>query len=1220
VGILDPDTLFKQSIAGPLKQVQEYKNIDFVVGIPFYNEKNSLPLVLKVIENSLIEMQALEKSLIICVGDPAGTEALDAIKSMDLKAPHLEFLMLPGSNGRGASIRAIMELTNRLDANLVMIAADLIGENGEALHSESLQQILEPIQFGYDFVLTSFKKHYFEDLLGRLFLSPLLEVFYGYRISDPVSNTYAISQDTVGEFCTLIKFWANDTRGFGIDLWMITRAITGNKKICEVPLGFKAESTSLDKLSYVFKDFAGFMFEAIKRDESFWSGKKLILHTPDLFETKLYPEVTLTQIQPTRGLIPIFKRGFNQYHDLIAKACPKHIYETLERNTIAMTSDFHFDSKTWTSIVYNLLLYYGFTPDTRKDDVLEALTASFCGRLAGFVGNLESFQEELTVEHNTYTSTILISRSEAKKEEQRRDFIQERTNFIQKWEQKAWEQKPPLTPADYLEFIPGRPIVLPKCIKGPGNKEIWTTELFSRLQSRYQEKFHKFLEEGLHVPENSSPTTIIRHVQRFMQELEKTIDYLFPGDIYTEAGAKEVTEEIFKLLGYPKVFGVNDKILQEALIKFPPLDLMIPMGCCTSRELLEKIDVRDIITLASLIESRKWTDGIILWIIDQITPEHMEEVELKPLFLEEDTIDKALKPGKVSDFNAITSRIVISPMSKAVGGEYPKLRFFLFVSRHIMIAQDYSLLWRSYAREPRRTLGTKIYNSLMGRLETTSFSAYNIFENQHHRALVNAIEIIAQHLTMTDSTKEAQLLKLMCNSYGVSQVLDDGTFLPCSAWTWASYSAKGGKGIPTPMSSHVEEKWFNHDFLEEICIELGFDTEEITRRIIQLIGDGRGYDDLLDVLLGIKLNDVTVVVQDAQVYPPAGKLVRYKGNPILSPIKEHPWESKYVLNAAAVRINDKVYLLYRAYGDDEVSRIGLAVTDGYNILERLPEPIFVPTTAQEKKGVEDPRVVIIDGELYMLYTAYDGVIAQIAAASIPVEDFLAYRFDKWKRKGLAFQDIWDKDAFLFPEKINGKYVIYHRIEPSIWVTYMDELKFPAPKENHAIIIGPRPGRMWDFIKIGGGAQPIKTKYGWLLIYHGVDKNRAYHLGVFLVPLDDPERVIYRSPNPILSPETEYEIGKPGESWVPNVVFTCGAVPAENKEILDADDEILVYYGAADTHLCLATGTVGELIPEEIRQQLTDGPSQVTVKGYLERRYKKLNKVRSILSEHIRDRL
>lgn len=232
--------------------------------------------------------------------------------------------------------------------------------------------------------------------------------------------------------------------------------------------------------------------------------------------------------------------------------------------------------------------------------------------------------------------------------------------------------------------------------------------------------------------------------------------------------------------------------------------------------------------------------------------------------------------------------------------------------------------------------------------------------------------------------------------------------------------------------------------------------------------------------------------------------------------------------------------------------------------------------------MRDPRLIIVDDKIFMLYTAYDGNIAQIAAASIGVADFKSGNYTNWHREGLAFKNIWDKDAILFPEKINGKYVIYHRIEPSIWVTYMKDLKFPI-REKHAIIIGPRPGRMWDSLKIGAGAQPLKTKYGWLLIYHGVDYNYVYRLGVILVDRDNPQKVLYRSPNPILEPEEEYEIGLSG-AWVPNVVFTCGAVAGTDKEVLEDEDEILVYYGAADTSIGVAIATLADLIPAAFRNQ------------------------------------
>jgi len=115
------------------------------------------------------------------------------------------------------------------------------------------------------------------------------------------------------------------------------------------------------------------------------------------------------------------------------------------------------------------------------------------------------------------------------------------------------------------------------------------------------------------------------------------------------------------------------------------------------------------------------------------------------------------------------------------------------------------------------------------------------------------------------------------------------------------------------------------------------------------------------------------------------------------------------------------------------------------------------------------------------------------------------------------------------------------------------------------------------------APPIKTEFGWLNIYHGVDYLRFYRLGVVLVDAEDPSELLYQSPNPVLEPETDFELGKgSGVYWVPRVVFTCGAVPVAEKEVLGADDEILVYYGAADTAIGVARGRVGDLIPEDVR--------------------------------------
>ncbi|MDD4359297.1 MAG: glycosidase, partial [Syntrophaceticus sp.] len=391
MGILDSESLFEKSIARPLEDARNYKNINLIVGIPFYNEIDTLPLVLRVVADSLVSMKISDKALIICAGDPAGEKALEAIKDTQLQVPHMEFLMLEGANGRGMSIRALLELADKMETDLAILPADIIGK-GSGLQPGSLQRMLKPLQHGYDLVLTSFRRQYFEDLLGKLFLGPLLETFYGYRISDTISGTYAISHDMVEEYCADIKFWVDHTRGFGIDPWLITTAILQQRRICEVPLGFRMVYASLDKVTIVFKDFAAFIFESILRDEEYWKEKSIVLRSPDICGLEPYQDIPVAQTYDTRTLTHFFRNGFNQYRDLLATACPQDLFVDLERSVISPTRDFHLGGKTWANTAYSLLSHYRFAPDTNKEDVLEALTAVYCGRMGGFLEHLEVLQ------------------------------------------------------------------------------------------------------------------------------------------------------------------------------------------------------------------------------------------------------------------------------------------------------------------------------------------------------------------------------------------------------------------------------------------------------------------------------------------------------------------------------------------------------------------------------------------------------------------------------------------------------------------------------------------------------------------------------------------------------------------------------------------------------------------------------------------------------------
>jgi len=1172
----DAGGLFDETIDKAQKHLEQIKGVDVIIGIPFYNEDETLRKVIRVALDSL-EASGLNK-LVVCAGDPAGKNVLDKLQD-EYKTPCLDAFVMPqGISGRGWSIRAIFELARFYEADAVLLEADLDTRQDRGIGPEWIKRLVEPILDKYDMAIAGFRRHPIENMAVNMMISPLISALYGIKLSDPFSGVYSFSHDLVEELCAEFGQCREFTRSYGIDPWLVTTALKSKKKVCEVNLGAKLSPVTFGKKNLVFKQMTGSLFECIKRDEEIWSKHGFTVVTPDIIGGE-DRDVPLEIICNYTDFEDSFKEGLNHYRDLMHRILSRESVKVLEGLAGAVPGS--VDYSAWAEMTYEFLIAYSFHKDVEKSDILECITTVCDGMTAGLLKEMAAIEKAMS-ESGLNPRKVTEARVRDIYNEQKQAFADRKLKFTDEWRRKAEETRPVLIPLDYLEFIPGVPIVLPKKLNKAGNREILTGNIFKKLQKKYESSFKEFM-HMLNIDTGESSADIIIDYENFMMKLEKTIDSLCPGDLYTEDGTLNMIRRLFEIIPHKKITAVKWEILRKLLYVYPPRNLIIRLGFKNMRQLLDNMEVRDILTLAQFTEDKDYFDRIFYWLKDNLRPDSFEEVELSPMVVSRNKFPLLSELREISDLNRLTARIAIMNLGKGMGGNYPKLRYFTRIAKSIVEAEHFSDLWKTYTRE-RKEVGRKFVNSILGHYGKAMFSAHHIFENWHQRQFTAKLKQLSKKLAAESRPEDSRTIAAMAEGYGLSLQLEDGTFFPCSAWTWASYSFKGGEGIPTPLFLHIERDWFNHDLLEEIYREMGYDSGEILEQVFQLISQGHESSDLTVALLGVKPPREEIVIQELENWPKASILKRFPRNPVLSPIKEHWWENRFVLNTAALRIKDRVYLLYRAFGQDEVSRIGLAILDGSNIIERLDKPVFIPEMEQERKGCEDPRVVIIGDEIFMLYTAYDGVVAQIAAASIPVKDFLNRNFDGWKRRGLAFPGMWDKDAFLFPEKIEGKYVIYHRIEPSIWIAYSDELVFPWPKDGHKIIMGPRSGMMWDSQKIGAGAQPIKTRYGWLLIYHGVDREMVYRLGVILVDLKDPGRLLYRSPNPILSPETECEIGK-GDCWVPNVVFTCGAVPAEDKEVLDDDDEILVYYGAADTNICLATGKVGELIPEEVRHRI-----------------------------------
>jgi predicted GH43/DUF377 family glycosyl hydrolase len=285
------------------------------------------------------------------------------------------------------------------------------------------------------------------------------------------------------------------------------------------------------------------------------------------------------------------------------------------------------------------------------------------------------------------------------------------------------------------------------------------------------------------------------------------------------------------------------------------------------------------------------------------------------------------------------------------------------------------------------------------------------------------------------------------------------------------------------------------------------------------------------------------------------QLIRHPQSPFLYPNPLHLWEARNVFNPAVIRHNGLFHMLYRAQGDDYVSRLGYAVSrDGLN-WNRLENPVFVPHAGQDDyRGVEDPRITPLDGAFYMTYTAYgaNSYFPMIARSANLIE---------WEDVG-PLERAENKDHILFPEKINGRYAILHRRARHIWIGFSTDL---IHWTDHQILMAPRPDNGWDAVSIGSNGVPIKTPDGWLLFYHGYGSPVVYRHSIVLLDLADPTRVVHRPTRFIMEPIESWEL----KGDVPNALFSCANIVV--------GDQVYCYYAGADRLIGLATIPLSEAI-------------------------------------------
>ena len=307
-------------------------------------------------------------------------------------------------------------------------------------------------------------------------------------------------------------------------------------------------------------------------------------------------------------------------------------------------------------------------------------------------------------------------------------------------------------------------------------------------------------------------------------------------------------------------------------------------------------------------------------------------------------------------------------------------------------------------------------------------------------------------------------------------------------------------------------------------------------------------------------------------------LSRHPQNPILT-AADWPYPVNAVFNPAAAEVGGTTVLIARVEDRRGISHLSVARSaNGIDDWTIASDPLLASdgSTASELWGFEDARTVWVDelGRWVITCTAYGPAGPAVFLAT--TDDFTTI-----ERKGVISSE--DKNAALLPLRVDGSWVLFHRPTTLVSAGYgeilvsrsTDLVSWSAPE----LVLQPRKGAWWDSVRVGLGPPPLRTEHGWLLVYHGVKETVAgvvYRVGLALLDLDEPTRVVRRLPTWILSPVADYE--RTGD--VPNVVFPCGLIHNAGS------NEIRVYYGAADSSICVATAQLDELI-----EALLDAPAE-----------------------------
>ena len=828
--------IYTQSIKQPLKEAKDIGQADVVVGIPFVNEKNTIAHVLKIAKKGLETYYGDMKAVIVCVGENTGKDALKVINAIPMdEAKNIRRItfLKKGSQvkGRGYSIMAIIQIAHTLKANLVLLEADLIEKQGKGLRPDWIKLLCEPmVREGVDLVVPRFNRHYFEGMVCKNIVSPLITSLYGIYIREPLPGLWGISYHLLGKYMKdFPDLKKGDYGGYGMDVWLVTNAIVYEVRICEVYPGAKLQTTRKEvQQSYIYQVIRT-LFDQIVAHRSWWQKRPALVQRISSYGIQREEEPCPTDIDILE-LIDGYKEERLPEIDSLPQ---------------------------WTETIYLSLLNCAFSRESERAEILQDLTSLYLARVASVVTQIKRMKVDFSKVMPEAAESFIYPQLETLIDGQVNEFLKQRPHFLSNWE-KA-EIPSALPPIVFMEgLIPDLALLMPEELTTSDGRRIKVTSISERLIKRYQKEFENFVHSTLKVPLGVGFYDISQAIEKSMSSIEHDLDKtILPYDLHSDEGIVEMVKTIFAIFPHLSVLTLKEEIARKLLRLYPPTNLLVNVNKEKIDDLLKNFDAGHILTMARLTESESYVRGVNASIGIHTSPDDLTLVPLKWLVVSYHDYPALLASRQVCRLDPLTARVVVTSISPGMGGGYPKLFYLLSIGQQIAKAQKFSAIWKEFAKE-EKNFGQRFINAIQGHWGKRPLSGYMIFEAGIQELLVNRLRQMSKDISPPSFANQ---LRDLADSYHLAWTLPDGLFIPCSALSWASYSFMGGKGVPKRIAASVERNWFSRTLLLRCLKEAGIGDEEVLEATIrELMGEGNISKDLTHVLLRIPESLIQEVV------------------------------------------------------------------------------------------------------------------------------------------------------------------------------------------------------------------------------------------------------------------------------------------------------------------------------------------------------------------------